>query len=391
MTTPELQQIRLGCVALTDALPLVVAQRLGFFRDQGVQAVLSWEASWSNIRDKVIVGHLDAAQMLAPMPLAATIGAGGLAKPMLTACVLNLNGNAITVSADLFAELVEAADGDGALAAARALAVVTAKRRSEGASVPVFATVFPFSTHSYQLRYWLAAGGLDPDRDIKLVVLPPTQMVDNLRMGHIDGFCVGEPWNAQAVAIGAGKCVVTGYEIWQNAPEKVLGVTADWASRYPRTHAALIRAVWHAGLWLQENLEQGLALLDGEMALPVTREVLQMAPYGELPVGFEQRPRPAEQFHVFHRFHANFPWRSSAVWFVEQMQRWGQAEAGVEPASLAEQVWRTDIYREVLSGMALAPPADYKPEGSHREPWILGDGDDAVALGPDRFIGQRDQ
>ena len=195
----EKTSLRLGYIPLTDCLPLVVAREQGFFAAQGLTVELSCEASWANIRDKVIIGQLDGAQMLAPMLLASSLGIGGLRKPMVTAFSLGLNGNAITVSNSLFSALRQHARADTPLAAAQALAAVVRERRERGREPLVLATVFPFSSHNYLLRYWLSAGGIDPVSDIKLVALPPQQMVDNLRLEHIDGFCVGEPWNSCAV------------------------------------------------------------------------------------------------------------------------------------------------------------------------------------------------
>lgn len=384
--TLEKTTLRLGYIPLTDCLPLVVAQERGFFAEQGLNVELCCEASWANIRDKLIVGHLDGAQVLAPMLLAASLGIGGLKKPMLTAFSLGLNGNAITVSNRLFADLQGRADGDTALHAAQALAAVIEDRRQRGLEPLVLATVFPFSSHNYLLRYWLAAGGIDPARDVKLVALPPAQMVDNLRLEHIDGFCVGEPWNSCAVAMGQGRCLVTGYEIWQNAPDKVFGVTEQWADQHPQTHAALLRALDRAAAWAEQDMAGALQLLDRGHYLDVPLEWLSQSPLGELRAGLAQTRRGAEHFHVLHRYQANFPWRSQARWFLAQMQRWGQLPAEVDTAAVAARVYRSDLYREVLADGRSLPWADDKPEGLHAAPWPAPGNRGEIELGADRFI-----
>jgi len=382
----EKTTLRLGYVSLTDCLPLVVAREQGFFIAQGLQVELSCEPSWANIRDKLIVGHLDGAQMLAPMPLAASLGLGGLKKPMLTAFSLGLNGNAITVSRRLFRELQTCADSADALGAARALAQVVRKRREHSDDPLVLATVFPFSSHNYLLRYWLGAAGIDPDRDIKLVALPPAQMVDNLRLEHIDGFCVGEPWNTCAVAMGIGHVLVSGYEIWQNAPEKVFGVTEQWQLRHPETHAAILRALDGAAAWTQAHQRDALALLDRYHYLDVPAAWLERSLIGELPIGLAQKACGPEQFHVWHRYLANFPWRSHARWFLRQMARWNQLPTGVDYNELVARVYRSDLYREIFSRTHNLPAHDEKSEGEHIERWSAAGVLGPVLLGPDQFM-----
>lgn len=383
----EKPEITLGYIPLTDCLPLVVARECGFFAEEGLRVTLSREASWANIRDKLIVGHLDAAQLLAPMLLAASLGMGGLRKPMLTAFSLGLNGNAITVSNALFDQLRRYTQGgSGALVAAKALREVIRLRRHAGLEPLVFAAVFRYSCHYYQLRYWMEAGGIDTERDVRIVVLPPTQMVENLRLKHIDGYCVGEPWNSVAVRLGIGRCLVSGYEIWQNAPEKVLGVTADWQERFPGTHAALLRALYHAAQWSESHREEAIALLCGAAYLDLPRGWVTPSLTGALACGLDQKPREAYEFNVFHRYQANFPWRSHAEWLLRQMQRWHQPESAIDIPATAAGCWRTDLYREALADLAVLPMADSKPAGEHFRSWMLGSGSEATEIGPDLLI-----
>jgi len=382
----EKTALRLGYIPLTDCLPLAVACEQGFFAAQGLTVELSCEASWANIRDKLIVGHLDGAQMLAPMLLAASLGIGGLRKPMITAFSLGLNGNAITASNSLFNALREHGGGSTPLDVAYALAAVVRERRARKQEPLVLATVFPFSSHNYLLRYWLSAGGIDPGRDIKLVALPPQQMVDNLRLGHIDGFCVGEPWNSCAVGMGLGKCLLTGYDIWQNGPEKVFGVTAQWAEKHPETHAAVLRALHEAAQWIENNLPAALQLLDRGHYLEVPMSWLALPLTGELRVGLDQRRCGADAFHVFHRYQANFPWRSQAQWFLQQMQRWQQVPADIDIAAAAANVYRSDLYRSVFGDTLNLPLHDTKSEGEHTQPWLAPGTRGDILLGPDAFI-----
>ncbi len=384
--TLEKTVLRLGYIPLIDCLPLVVAQERGIFAAHGLSVELSCEASWANIRDKLIVGHLDGAQMLAPMLLAASLGVGGLRKPMLTAFSLGLNGNAITVSNRLFNALREKARGDSALATAQALAAVVQARNVAKQDALVLATVFPFSSHNYLLRYWLSAAGIDPRRDVKLVALPPQQMVDNLRLEHIDGFCVGEPWNSCAVAMGLGKCLVTGYEIWQNGPEKVFGVTEQWQQQHPGTHAAVLRALDAAAAWIENNRIEALHILDRGHYLDVPLEWLAQSLSGDLRVGLAQSKRSADYFHVFHRHQANFPWRSQAQWFLQQMQRWQQVQGEIDAVAVATRVYRTDVYREIFSATHNLPCSDIKSEGKHATNWTMPGTRGDVELGPDVFI-----
>ncbi len=250
----EKPQLTLGFVPLTDCAPLVIAQEKGIFRRYGLEVTLSKETSWANIRDKVALGILDGAQMLAPMVLGMSCGVGPVKKAMVTALSLDLNGNAITVSNALYAIMQACAPHDAPLPnrSAHVLKQVIDARRNNGEKPLSFATVFPTATHTYELRYWMASAGINPDRDVRLVVVPPPQMRAHLESGDVDGFCVGEPWNAAVVHAGIGRTLITKYELWNNSPEKVLGVTREWAEQYPHTHRALLMALLEAARWLDQ-------------------------------------------------------------------------------------------------------------------------------------------
>jgi two-component system, oxyanion-binding sensor len=352
---------------------------------------LSKETSWANVRDKVAIGILDGAQMLAPMPIASTLGIGPVEKHTVTALSLDLNGNAITVSQTLF-EQMRALDPAGMTRrpfGARPLRLVIAERAARGEPPLTFAVVFPVSTHAYQLRYWMGAAGIDPDRDVRLLVVPPPQMVSQLKAGNIDGFCVGEPWNQAAVAQGLGRVLITSYELWNNGPEKVFGVNQEWAEQYPNTHRAVLMALLEAARWLDahENRPEVAGILSRPAYVNASRELVGMSMTGTFLYGPGEDPVVMPDFNVFFRFAATFPWQSHAEWFITQMQRWGQIDPQLDVAATAARVYRPDLYRDAAGALGLAVPTiDHKPEGEHGRGWILEQASEPLAMGPDRFF-----
>jgi two-component system, oxyanion-binding sensor len=393
----ERPKVTVGFIPLIDCAPIVFADILGLFERHGLDVEIRREVSWANIRDKVAVGLLDAAQMLAPMPLAATLGIDGVSVPMVAAMTLDLNGNAITLSSALWREIEEvvpevgAADpAVGPVLDARALAAVVRSRAAAGRPPVALASVFPFSSHNYLLRLWLAAGGVDPDRDVRLCVVPPPHMVAHLSAGVIDGYCVGEPWNQQAVSLGIGRVAATGHQIWKATPEKVLGTTESWAQRNPKTLIALVKALVEACAWLDEpsNRIEAARVLAAPRYVNAPVEVIARSMSGEYRFARDARPVAVPDFHIFHRQAANFPWRSHADWFLAQMMRWGQADAGIgDPQAVADRVFRCDIYRAAASELALPCPTESrKPEGAHADPWILPTNGRPIAMAADDFL-----
>ncbi|MEP1895537.1 MAG: CmpA/NrtA family ABC transporter substrate-binding protein [Alloalcanivorax venustensis] len=372
--------LTLGYMPLTDSLPLLAAGQLGFFRDQGLDVTLQEEVSWANIRDKVIVGQFDGAHMLAPMVMASTLGLGGLNKPLIAPYSLNLGGNGMTLSASLYRELESTTRGRPGPASLKQL---IEQRKLEKQPPLVLAVVFPYSSHNLLLRYWLASAGIDPDRDVTTVVLPPSQMVDHLRLGHIHGFFAGEPWNAVATAEGIGCCVATGRDIWQNAPNKVLGLTADWARANPDTLDALLRALHQAGVWLDGNRAQAVSLL--AEYLPVDRRALAPALLGHTGYRPDSGDAPEPDLLVFHRYLANFPWVSHGYWFLNQMARWGWLPGDQDLSAVAAACYRPDLYRRALADTPL-PGQDWKGEGIHAGPWRLETSQGEIGMGADTFI-----
>jgi len=366
-----------GFIPLLDCAPLVIARERGFDQQFGFSFQLHREVSWANIRDKLDVGVFDCAHMLAPMPIAATLGLGRAAEPVIAPMSLSLNGNAITVSKSLFDEMC-AADAPsaraGGMAPATALAQVVKRRNADGGPLLTFGMVYPFSCHNYDLRAWLAAAGIDPDNDVNLVVVPPPLIAEQLKAGRVDGFCVGQPWNSVAVEDGQGVIVATKNQIWPMSPEKVLGVREAWA----RDNAALLtdvmRALVAACQWLDrpDNRVEAAKILAQPHYVGVAEHILERPLKGLLALGGEQPDIADPDCVVFHRGAANFPWRSHAVWIVMQMIRWGQARDPFDILALAERVYRPDLYRTALAGSDVdIPHCDYKPEG--QEGGFFGD------------------
>ncbi|MBL8830901.1 MAG: ABC transporter substrate-binding protein [Rhodospirillales bacterium] len=384
----EKRKVTLGFVPLTDCAPLVVAREKGFFERHGVDVELSREASWSTIRDKVSVEAIDGGQMLAAMPLAATLGLGGFRTPMVVGLSMNLNGNSVTLSTGLWAEIEPHATGplEGAVAIGIALRHAIEQRASRLQPRLRFAVTFPYSSHNYLLRYWLSSAGIDPDRDVRLVVVPPPRMVEHLLDGAIDGYCVGAPWGQRAVDLGVGRVVLSTHEIWNCHPEKVFGTTRSWAERNPNTHQALVMALIEACRWLDVPANRSaaarLVATPGYVDAPV--ELVSATLEGQVMVASGQMPRTLPDFHVFFRYAATFPWRSHALWSLAQMCRWGQLSSGADLEATADAVYRPDIYRAAARRLGIAAPdVDYKTEGTHPAIHTLTEGAQKFALGPD--------
>jgi nitrate/nitrite transport system substrate-binding protein len=374
LNRPERPDLVIGFTPLTDCALLVVALEHGHFERFGLRVRLSAEPSWANIRDKVAAGVLDAAHMLAPMPIASTLGVGPLHQPMVTALSLGLNGNTITVSTELCRSMTDADPAGMATVAGRAgaLARVVAKRRAAGAAPLRFASVFPFSMHAYHLRRWFASAGLRADRDVRVLVVPPGRMVEELEAGAIDGFCVGEPWGSLAVERGSGRSLLATHELWNSAPEKVLGVRREFAERCPETHLALVCALLEAARWC-----------DAPENRPALARLLVDGGFVRAPARVVER----SDFHVFQRYAATFPWLSHAIWIIAEMLRWGQIEKPLDVRAAAASVYRTDLAREAASRLGISCPLrDEKTEGAHALPRQIAGSTGPITLAPDLFF-----
>lgn len=386
-----MSRVRLGFMPLTDCAVLAMAVEKGFFRRHGVDVTLSREASWASMRDKVAVGALDGAQMLAGMPLAAAAGSDPIGLPLVTAMSLNLNGNAITVSSNLWARMAEAdpaAAGSPPMTAGALRRVVEADRRA-GRSPLRLAVVYPFATHNYELRYWLAAAGIDPETDVRLSVVPPPRMVEALENGTIDGCCVGEPWNSLAVHAGLGRIVMTKYELWNNSPEKVFAVTEAFAEREPRLHQAMLGALLEAAAWADEpdHRRELASILSDTRYVGAPAPLLAASLTGRVVLETHGDTVAFPDFHVFHRYAANFPWVSHAIWLLSQMARWRQLTTPIDLVGVARRVYRPDLYRDAARAVGIsAPQADVKSEGTHAAAWTLPGTLGPITMSSDLFF-----
>jgi ABC-type nitrate/sulfonate/bicarbonate transport system substrate-binding protein len=345
----------LGFIPLLDCASLVVAAERGFAAEEDLELALVRETSWANIRDRVVVGHFDAAHMLGPMTVASTLGIGHVKVPLIAPFALGLGGNAITVSLRLWEQMTgEGASGDSDPGThAAALKRVVASREGARREPLTFAMVYPFSCHNYELRYWLAAGGIDPDREVRLIVIPPPFLVDALRAGQIDGFCVGEPWNSVAVRAGVGTIVTATTAIWPFSPEKVLGCRLEWAQRHPKQLASLLRALYRASQWCErpENRAELATLLAQPRYVGAPADLLRQGLEGQLTLTTNSKPTSLENFYIPARRNATFPWVSHALWFYAQMLRWRQVESGANQLAAVRTTYRPDLYRAALGGV----------------------------------------
>ena len=354
MTRP----LYIGFIPLIDAAALIVAVDKGFTAAEGLDVTLVREVSWSNVRDKLNIGLFDAAHLLAPVAIASSLGLGHIKVPIVAPFNLGLNGNAITVSPTLHAAIMAEIDGDrfDPMATALALSRVVAARRKNGAEPLTFGMTFPFSTHNYQLRFWMAAGGVDPDEDVRLVVLPPPYMVDSIAGGQIDAFCVGAPWNSIAVDRGVGQILHFASDILVRAAEKVLAIRQGWSDRNPEIVAALVRAAFRAAEFIEqpENREEVARILARPEHVGVDAGVILRTLEGRLKISADGAIRESNRYLLVGREDAPRPDPVQAAWLYAQMVRWGQTAISPEALTTARAVFRPDLYDAALGPHAAA-------------------------------------
>ena len=362
--------LNIGFIPLTDCAPLVVAKEKGFFQEEGLDAVnLVREPSWKAIAEGVITGRLDAAQMVAGMPLSLTVGAGGkLPVPIINALVMSRNGNAITL-AKSFAQ-----------AGVKNLGDLKNKLMETPDKVHTFGMVHPASMHNLLLRYWLASGGIDPDQDVTLTAIPPAQMVANLKAGNLDGYCVGEPWNSRAVYEGLGYVIDTSLDIWAGHPEKVLGVKEEWVAKYPETHLALMRALLKACEYCDDrrNREEIMGLLCQPQYVGSLEDYTRpgfLDPYNR---GDGSEPQQLLRFNQFYVDQANCPGRGEGLWTLTQLARWGYTPFPKNWVEILERVRRPDLFGEACRQLG------WPDTESDRHNFALFDG---MVFTPDDPIG----
>jgi NitT/TauT family transport system ATP-binding protein len=356
------ERLRIGFIPLADATALLVAVDKGFTAQEGLDVELVREVSWSNIRDKLNIGLFDAAHLIAPVAIASSLGLGHVKVPIIAPFGLGVNGNAITVSPGLHAVMAEAADGDihDPMVSARALARVVAARKAKGEEPLTFGMTFPFSTHNYHLRFWMAAGGVDPDEDVRMVVLPPPYMVESLQNKHVDAFCVGAPWNSVAVDLGIGHILHFVSEIFARAAEKLLGVRQRWADDHPDALMRLIRAHRRAADFVEhiENRDEVAALLAAPNRIGVAADVIRRTLDGHLKVLPDGSYRDDPRYLLVGREGAARPDPRQAAWLYAQMVRWGQAPLSADMLALAKAVFRADLYDAALDAPEAPSPTE---------------------------------
>jgi ABC-type nitrate/sulfonate/bicarbonate transport system substrate-binding protein len=375
-----------GFLPLLDSVLLVLAHEKGFAAEEGVELHLTRETSWANIRDRAALGHFDIAQMLAPMPIASSLGLTPLATPMVAPVVLGLGNNGITVSAELWQAMeAEGAPADlsaGPTGSALAQVVATSSRKLR------FGVVHQTSSHNYELRYWLAASGIRPDHDVEIVVLPPPLLPEALGSGGIDGYCVGEPWNSVGVATQGARIATVKAAIWQASPDKVIGMRSDWALAHPELVSAVVRAIYRAGLWCADpaNHHETAEIMARPAYLDQPAAIVSRALTGRLDQGSGNMIE-IENFFLPHQSAANFPWKSHALWYYSQMVRWGEASDSAENATAAAATFRPDLYRAALAPLgANVPAADSKTDGERHTAGDIAGHPGPLTLQPDRFF-----
>ncbi|RVU84280.1 nitrate transporter [Leucothrix sargassi] len=385
---PEKTDLKIGFLPLSDCAVLVAAQERGLFEKYGLEVSLEREVSWANIRDRVAFGSLDAAHMLAPMPLAATLGIDGLGIPMQSAFSMGLNGSAITLSTTLMDELKALCPDSFDVTPLKATALKKLIKAKPERKL-VFAHVFPYSQHHYLLNAWLEDAGIDPVNEVELKVIPPSEMVAQLARGEIDGYSAGEPWNQTAVQQGIGTVAITSYEIWNNGPGKVLGVTQKWAEEYPQTHRALVAALMEAAQWLdgQDGRSDIAEWMSREHYLNVPLAQVSGPLMGQYQFSLDEPARFIPDFNCFYRYGATVPWHSHGAFFLQQMIRNGQLKKDVDQQATLDAVYKLDVYRDVAELLDLPYPLDnHKAETNNQSAWILKRASKPIAMGSSHVV-----
>lgn len=338
----ELATVRVGFIPLTDCAPLAIAALKGFDKKYGISLQPSKEASWAAVRDKLVAGELDAAHILYGMLYGLELGIAGKPQQMANLMTLNRNGQAITLSSDLQAQGVSDSHGLKRLIGQKAPGSYT------------FAHTFPTGTHAMWLYYWLANAGIDPFADVRMVVVPPPQMVMNMRIGNMVGFCVGEPWNARAINDRIGFTAATSQQIWPDHPEKILGARSDWVARYPNTARALVAALLEAQRWIEasaDNTRETARILARRAWLNTKEQYLSGRMLGEYDNGIGKRWRDDHPMRFFQQGEASYPWLSDGMWFLTQFRRWGLLKSAPDYQAVAQRINRIDLWKEAAQAV----------------------------------------
>src|SRR6266508_2419136 len=353
---PETISVRFGIIALTDCSSIVMAHELGLFKKHGIESIISKEASWAVIRDRLTLGENQATHMLFGMPFASTMGLlGSPKKNLVIPFVLNRNGQAITLEKELLTKGAKTP---------QALKPLVEQAKKAGTPM-TFAMTFPPGTHAMWTRYWLGSGGIHPDKDVTLITIPPTQMVANMKVGKMDGFCVGEPWNARAIADGIGFTVTTTQALWLNHPEKVCAFTAEFAEKNPKTVKAVLKALHQSSVFIDklENRPEVADIVARPAYINCPKEIILGRLLGKYDHGDGSGEHADKDYMRFFERGVNFPWKSHGVWWLTQFRRWGMVKGTTDYMNIVNQVHRPDIYREVAKEIGSAAPVeDFKAE-----------------------------
>jgi nitrate/nitrite transport system substrate-binding protein len=369
--SPETRTLRFGIIALTDCSPIVMAHELGYFRQFGIESIISKEASWAVIRDKLSIGDNQATHMLIGMPIASTMGLlGSPKKPMVIPWLLNRNGQSITLKAELKGKVKDDP---------KALKSMVMEAKAKGTPM-TFAMTFPPGTHAMWMRYWLGAGGINPDKDVALVTIPPPQMVANMKVGKMDGYCVGEPWNARAIADGIGFTALNTQDIWKDHPEKVCAFTAEFADKNPKTVKAVCKALHEASVWLDnmKNRPEQAEIVSRATYINCPKEIILGRMLGDYDFG-DGRKKKDPNYMIFSSRNCNYPQPAYAAWWLTQFKRWGMVTGTPDYKGIAGQVMRTDIYEEAMKEIG------YKHGGRDDSPITFFDGKKFDPKSPDAF------
>ncbi|HET8869921.1 MAG TPA: CmpA/NrtA family ABC transporter substrate-binding protein [Aquabacterium sp.] len=345
---PELEEVKIGFIPLTDCASIVMASVLGFDKKYGVKIIPSKEASWAGVRDKLVNGDLHMAHVLYGLVYGVHLGVGGPKKDMAVLMHLNNNGQGITLSKQL---------ADKGAVDASSLAKLMAKEKRDY----TFAGTFPTGTHAMWIHYWLAAAGVNPLTDAKLITVPPPQMVANMRVGNMDGFCVGEPWNHRAIMDNIGITACTTQEIWKDHPEKVLGCTAEFVKKYPNTARAVMMAVLEASRWIDSGLQNKLKMAETIAAKSYVNtgvDAINQRILGRYQNGLGKTWDDPNHMKFFNDGKVNFPYLSDGMWFLTQHKRWGLLKDHPDYLGVAKQINQIDLYRQVAGAMGISTPKE---------------------------------
>jgi nitrate/nitrite transport system substrate-binding protein len=343
--SPETANVRFGIIALTDCSSIVMAHELGYFKQFGIQSVISKEASWAAIRDKLSIGENHATHMLIGMPFASTMGLlGSPVKPMVIPWMINRNGQAITLNNTL---------KNAGVRTAKDLKPHADRAKASGEPL-TFAMTFPPGTHAMWIRYWLASGGIHPDKDINLITIPPPQMVANMKVDKMDGFCVGEPWNYRAIVDKIGFTAVTTQQMWRDHPEKVCAFTEEFAAKNPKTVKAILKALHLASVYIDkmDNRKNVADVVSRATYINCPPEIILARLLGEYDYG-DGRKEKDPYYMIFSQRECNFPQKTFGLWWLSQFRRWGMVKSAPDYQGIVSRVMRQDIYRDAMKDMGV--------------------------------------